>query len=78
MYDFKFGSDENGPDVAVKDDDFFEEDCMTEISELGCFRSDDPKISEYFTSADDEDLVCFIPSVKTLLLSCLISSYLWS
>ena len=58
--DLNFGSDENGQAAAVtiEDDDFFEEDSMTEISELDCSRSDDPRDSECFTSDDDEDFTC--------------------
>ena len=51
--DLNFAPDENGS--AVEDDDFFEEDSMTEISELGCSRFDDPRDSKCFTS--DEDLI---------------------
>ena len=62
--DLNFGPDENGQAtvMVVEDDDFFEEDSMTEISELGCFRSDDHRESECFTSDDYENLICFSPS----------------
>ena len=62
--DLNFGPDKNGQGtvMVVEDDDFFEEDSMMEISELGCFRSDDLRESECFTSNDYENLICSSPS----------------
>ena len=62
--DLSFRSDVKGSAtvVAVKDNDFLEEDSMTWSSESDCFRSDDPKDSICFMSEDDEDSGCSNPS----------------
>ena len=54
MNDLNICLSENGPTrsavEAVEDDDLFEEDSRTKILELYCFRSDDSKDSNCFTS----------------------------